>query len=162
MKRKSSIGLSEIIFALILVMDISLDVSPVVAQDEGSELGASIKVTQANPLIAKVTLKPIMAFSSVFVEVPNSIQGTSNTCLLNNLLAGKTYTCSIGAQAGDSTNGLVVTVNGRVGTNPDSPMIRKVFTVPNPTFDAVKTRNKDEAEHKKKGRAELKQNQATK
>jgi len=113
--------------------------SPVVAQSlsDGSEIGATIRITQANPLQAMITLQPRMTFQRVIVEVPNDVTGNKLLCKLDNVVEGQSYTCAVSGLAAPDNSALVVSVTGIVGSSPkDIDWIsQKKFSIPNPSYD---------------------------
>ena len=119
------------------------------AQGDGSELGATIRVTQSNPLEAMITLQPRTTFQRVLVEVANDVAGNRSLCKIDNVVEGQSYSCAVTGLAGADTSALVVSVTGIVGSSPrDIDWIsQKRFSIPNASYDR-------EAARKKQDRAE--------
>ena len=137
-----------------MVLSLGATISPqaALAQDDGAEFAAKIAVKAQNPLVAVVSFSPTIAMHGVRVEVPNDAAGSKTACSFGEVIAGKAYSCQVLGQADDVTNGLVVALIGMLGSGKDQLMVRKTFTVPNPSFNANKLRGIEGAAQMKKGR----------
>jgi len=118
-------------------------------QSDGSELGASISISQSNPLEAVVTIRPLVAFQRVIVEVVNGTGGSKIQCRIDNIIEQKIYSCPVSGIADSGNSALVVSVNGIFGTGSQlaGKIVQKKFSVPNPNYDQEGARKKqDQAE----------------
>ena len=124
------------------------------AMDTGEEFKAKIVVTAENPLVATVTIAPTISLTGVIVEIPNDRSGSKTVCWLGDVSAGRSYSCNLTGSADELTNGLVVSIVGAVITKGDEQriIIRKAFTIPNPSYNAARARAIEIEEQKKSGR----------
>lgn len=106
---------------------------------EGMELGAQIKMRSASPVVATIELKPSISFASVVVELTNAEGGARTVCEMGALVAGQRYSCEVTGSVADDDSGLVISVVGlkQAGSFDAGNMARKLFTVPNPRFNAA-------------------------
>lgn len=106
---------------------------------EGTELGAQIKVKSNSPVVATIELMPTISFASVIVELTNAVGGARTVCDLGALVATQNYSCEVTGSVADDDSGLVISVTGlkQAGGFEASNISRRLFTVPNPQFDAV-------------------------
>ena len=115
--------------------------SPLYASEiqEGTELGAQIKVRSTLPVVATIELTPTISFASVIVELTNAVGGARTACDMGALVATQNYSCEVTGSVADDDSGLVISVTGlkQAGRFEASNMSRRLFTVPNPQFDAV-------------------------
>jgi len=115
---------------------------------DGEELGATIKVTQASPVIAIINMSPKVDFSRVEVGLGrNAIGGPKTVCTLSSLTKGQTYSCQLSGDVIATDTGLILTV---FGITANGRGVNKAFTVPNPRYD----RNADRELQKQLSRGE--------
>jgi hypothetical protein len=124
--------------------------SPAHEIDEGLELGATLAIQSASPVLATVTLVPTVAFKSAVVETPNTTGGAQIACRFGTLVLGQRYTCTVTGNVADDDSGLVIAISGvrSVAVPGHDDRAFKAFTIPNPKFDAAAVRAAKQAKMK--------------
>ncbi len=127
---------------------------PTLAQDDGADLGAVIKVTAGRPISAELALTPRLAFHNVRVELPNAIEAAPAACQFGEVVVGRLYRCTLTGSVAAEVNALAVAVTGeRAGQAPGpAALARKLFMIPNPDFDKAKRRAQQDSALQRKGR----------
>lgn len=89
--------------------------------------------------MATIKLKPTISFATVVVELTNAEGGARTVCERGALMSTQSYTCEVTGSVADNDSGLMISVTGlkQSGSLEAGNVARKLFTVPNPRFNAA-------------------------
>jgi hypothetical protein len=106
---------------------------------DGEELGASVRFIPGSDMQVNVTVRPVVSFDRVSVELgSNAVGGGKVVCEMGAVVAKQIYRCVVSGDVPDHDPGLVINVIGYSSSaEHDIGISRKNFTISNPTYDRV-------------------------